>query len=326
MSERTPPSPAFREAFLAAAGERMAMRFDRFVELALYHPSCGYYTATRKRVGREPGTDFFTSTSSGPLFGELIASACVSLLPCDPDQVTFVELGAEPEAAILKEAPHPFRATEVRPLGASLGLSGRLAVFSNELLDAQPFRRFVVRNRRWVECGVALTEQGHLEEVDWPSAGEPWLPHPGEEGTRFDAPRAAAELVATLGRGDWKGLFVAVDYGKSLPQLAGDCPAGTARAYWRHTQHNDLLDRPGEQDLTVHVCWDWIAESLVAAGFSDPRLESQEAFLMHHAGTAIERLLKEDGGKRGPRSRSLLQLLHPANMGQAFQVIWALRS
>jgi hypothetical protein len=100
------------------------MRFDRFVELALYHPRCGYYTATRKRVGREPGTDFFTSTSSGPLFGELIASACVSLLPCDPAQVTFVELGAEPEAAILKEAPHPFRAIGSGPSGRRLDSPG----------------------------------------------------------------------------------------------------------------------------------------------------------------------------------------------------------
>jgi len=325
MSERTPPSPAFREAFLAAAGQDSVMRFDRFVDLALYDPRCGYYTARRRRVGREPGTDFFTSTSSGPLFGELIASACASLAPGEPSQMTFVELGAEPDAAILTDAPHRFRATEVRQLGASLDLAGHLVVFSNELLDAQPFRRFVVREGRWREIGVALAKSGQLEEVDWPSDSEPWLPRPGEDGTRFDAPRAAAELVETIGQGDWQGLFVAVDYGKSFSQLAGECPAGTARAYWRHTQHNDLLDRPGEQDLTVHVCWDWISQSLGAAGFSAPQLESQEAFLMHHAGATIERLLKEDGGRRGPRSRSLLQLLHPANMGQSFQVIWALR-
>ncbi len=325
MPERTPPSPAFREAFLAAAGPGGAVRFDRFVELALYHPQCGYYTATRRRVGRAPGTDFFTSTSSGPLFGELIASACASLLGREPGQVTFVELGAEPTGGILKDAPHPFQTDDVRGLGASLALTGHLVVFSNELLDAQPFRRFVVRDQRWIEVGVALDPEGQLREVDWPGHAESWLPPPGAEGCHFDAPVAAAALVRELGRHDWKGLFVAVDYGKSFRQLAQDCPDGTARAYWRHTQHNDLLDRPGEQDLTVHVCWDWIADALVATGFSAPQLESQEAFLMHHAGGAIERVLREEGANRGPRSRSLLQLLHPANMGQSFQVMWAVR-
>ena len=37
--------------------------------------------------------------------------------------------------------------------------------------------------------------------------------------------------------------------------LIGDRPAGTARAYYRHEATRDLLARPGEQDLTCHVCW-----------------------------------------------------------------------
>lgn len=324
MPERTPPSPAFREAFLARADRRGVLRFDTFVALALYDPQCGYYTAHRRRVGREPGTDFFTSTSSGPLFGELVASACASLLGHAPSEVTFVELGAEPERTVLQDAHHPFRASEVRRLGAPLGLSGHLVVFSNELLDAQPFRRFVVRGHRWIERGVAWDGE-RLTETDWADADEPWLPRPGVDGTYFDAPRAAAEFVTAVGREGWKGLFVAVDYGKSLRHLAEDAPAGTARAYWRHTQHNDLLDRPGEQDLTVHICWDWIDQALREAGFSSPQLESQESFLMHHAAPMIETLLRDDAGKRGPRTRSLLQLLHPANLGQAFQVMWARR-
>jgi SAM-dependent MidA family methyltransferase len=46
------------------------MRFDRFMELALYHPQHGYYAAPSK-IGREG--DFFTSVSVGPLFGRMIA-------------------------------------------------------------------------------------------------------------------------------------------------------------------------------------------------------------------------------------------------------------
>ena len=49
---------------------RGPMRFDRYMELALYHPEHGYYAKPRK-IGREG--DFFTSVSVGPLFGRLLA-------------------------------------------------------------------------------------------------------------------------------------------------------------------------------------------------------------------------------------------------------------
>ena len=47
------------------------MPFARFMELALYHPGGGYYERGRGNVGR--GGDFYTSVSTGPLFGELLA-------------------------------------------------------------------------------------------------------------------------------------------------------------------------------------------------------------------------------------------------------------
>ena len=48
------------------------MRFDRFMELVLYHPERGYYRREREtpRTGRKG--DFYTSVSVGPLFGRLL--------------------------------------------------------------------------------------------------------------------------------------------------------------------------------------------------------------------------------------------------------------
>src|SRR5580658_7482368 len=107
-------SPEFLAAFRAGAGAEGSMAFSRFMELALYHPVAGYYRRPRPRVGTAPGTDFITATSTGPIFGELICAACVSLLGRrDPQEFNFVEIGAEPSAAtgsggILAELPHPF--------------------------------------------------------------------------------------------------------------------------------------------------------------------------------------------------------------------------
>ena len=56
-------------AEIRAAGP---MRFDRFMEMALYHPGSGYYAKVGgpSPIGRSG--DFFTSVSVGPLFGRLL--------------------------------------------------------------------------------------------------------------------------------------------------------------------------------------------------------------------------------------------------------------
>ena len=43
-----------------------------FMELALYHPTLGYYTRASKRTGR--AGDFYTSVDVGPQFGALLAA------------------------------------------------------------------------------------------------------------------------------------------------------------------------------------------------------------------------------------------------------------
>mgnify|MGYP003347625901 CR=1 FL=1 len=68
---------------------------------------------------------------------------------------------------------------------------------------------------------------------------------------------AATALLETIAAQPWTGLFLTCDYGRSLHELLTEYPAGTARAYHRHRQSNDLLAQPGEQDLTRHLCWDW---------------------------------------------------------------------
>lgn len=45
--------------------------FARFMELALYCPDYGYYQTKKDNPGRRG--DFFTSVSTGPLFGQLLA-------------------------------------------------------------------------------------------------------------------------------------------------------------------------------------------------------------------------------------------------------------
>ena len=320
---RAPASPAFLAAFRAAAGPAGRLSFARFMELALYHPEAGYYRAGRERVGRAPGTDFVTSATVGPLFGELVAAAAAHLLgPKAAPRHTFVELGAEPGRSVLAGVKHPFAAVRTLRLGDPLALSGDCVVFSNELFDAQPCVRTVYRGGEWWERTVELTAEGTLAEAEAPY---PEDRQPAPEGYAFDRPLAAARLAWEIAREPWRGLFLAFDYGKTELELRTGCPAGTARAYHRHRQEPDLLARPGEQDLTCHVCWDWIAAELTAAGFGAPGLEFQETFFVRHAGPAIAAVSAAEAARFSPRKQALLQLLHPGQMGQRFQVLYARR-
>jgi SAM-dependent MidA family methyltransferase len=225
---------------------------------------------------------------------------------------------------VLAGVTHPFGAVRTVRVGEPIELSGRCVVFSNELFDAQPCRRFVRRAGTWRELGVAERD-GRLVELELGGGVGSWLPTQAPEGYGFDAPRAAADLAARIAAQPWSGLFLAFDYGKSWPALAEETPAGTARAYHRHTQSNDLLARPGEQDLTCHVCWDWLRDALVEGGFAAPQLESQEAFFVRHAAEYLAAATAAEGARFSPKKLSLLQLLHPAHLGQKFQALHAWR-
>jgi SAM-dependent MidA family methyltransferase len=363
--------PEFLATFRQTAGDGGAMSFARFMELALYHPDTGYYAKRRRRIGRAPDTDFFTATSLGPVFGELVVAACVTLLEQRPPRDhTFVEIGTEPQVegaapsaplgymaalrarrarrppvpggsqiasndqgtpgSVLAGMAHPFASAATISLGQPLQLPSRAVVFSNELFDAQPCHRLVRMAGRWREGGVGLRDEA-LEEILLPEltpevqAALDRLPAAAPDGYRIDLPLAAAQLAERIAAQPWVGLFVAFDYGKSWRELAEDTPAGTVRAYLRHEQSNDLLAHPGGQDLTCHVCWDWLSEALTAHGFAAPVLESQEAFFVHHAAPALSRLTAAEAGRFSGRKLGVMQLLHPGNMGQKFQVLWARR-
>lgn len=326
MASPSPASEEFLTAFRRRAGAAGALPFDAFMELALYDPAVGYYRRPRPRVGTGGGTDFVTSASAGPLFGELVLAACLGLLgERNPREFTFLEIGPE-GAGILAGRPHPFGGARVLRPGDPLEIAGRCIVFSNELFDAQPFRRLVFRAGGWREIWVACQGRG-LAEVERPAAELP----PGlsglapPEGYRLDAPTGAGALLGRIAAGDWRGLFLAFDYGRRWSELAQDLPAGTARAYFRHRQEADLLARPGEQDLTCHLCWDWLEQGLSAAGFGPPVLESQEAFFVARAGGRLAAIVQAEAGRHGPRKSALLQLIHPAHFGQVFQVLHAAR-
>lgn len=324
-------SSDFYEIFATEPGATTGVSFARYMELAMYHPTAGYYTRDFKRVGRDEKADFYTATSFNPVFGELVVDALVKLLgPAAPGDFTCVEIGAEPGGGILRDIPHPFAGYKTISYGQPFDVPARAVVISNELFDAQPFHRVVWRGGAWRELGVALHGR-HLREVELPAltpelaaeAGR--LPKTSGENYHIDLPLRTVPLLGRIINQPWTGLFLAFDYGKSWEELAGHLPAGTARTYHRQKLGNDLLSRPGKQDLTCHICWDWLEDSLGQARFNEPVVESQESFFTRHAAKTLAAITAAEASSFSPRKRMVMQLLHPANMGQKFQALHALR-
>ena len=149
-----------------ALGNRASMPLDEFVQWALYHPKVGYYQKEKKRVGKGSENDFYTSTSLGSLWGELIVASTLNLLADqDPQNFTFVEIAAEPDSTILEDIEHPFRGHLIIRLGDPIQIPERSIVYSNEWLDAQPFKkfRFDGKQSKWKEIFVGIKENQIVE-------------------------------------------------------------------------------------------------------------------------------------------------------------------
>ncbi len=303
-----------------------------YIELALYAEGCGYYRRERERVGRSADRDFYTAESLGQVFARLVTTAAEDLLPeGTAARSQFIEIAAEPGRALLDHLPaHPFATSRVIRLGERIEVEGPVVIFANEWLDALPFHRLVFKDGAWRERGVTL-QDGKLQETVLDSlspavqAACARLPDRADEGYELDWPLAAEDAVRELLAQDWTGLLLLFDYGKPWPDLTENCPRGTARSYYRHQQGDDLLLRPGRQDITCDVCWTPLQERMEAAGCSKVTLESQESFLVQRAARAAESIIQSEAGQFSLDRQTLMELIHPANMGQRFQVLWGLR-
>jgi SAM-dependent MidA family methyltransferase len=317
------------QAILASAMAKGPIDYARYIEAVLYTPDIGYYTRLRERVGRNQNSDFYTAESLGPVFAECVIAAACNLLgkECSPADFSFVEIAAEPGLGLLQSVPHPFKDNRILRQGEPLQVAGQAVVFANEWLDALPFHRLCFHQGEWRECGVAMTQNCHLRECFLPAmspqvkAIHERLPSESEEGYRLDLPLAAEAALRALLAQNWTGVLMLFDYGQRWDALLHDLPQGTARTYYRHKQGGNLLTTPGERDITCDIIWDPLESISKEAGFAAVDVRRQESFFMHHAQEPIARIMQARAGQFSPQRQTLLELLHPGNLGHRFQVL-----
>jgi SAM-dependent MidA family methyltransferase len=305
------------------------LSYETFIHEALYHPNYGYYCTRRNRIGQHRDRDFYTASALQPTFSNLLVHAFEQLVAPEPiSNFHLVELGAENGHSIFEQHAHRFKSLIPVRIHDPVVIPSPAIVFSNELLDAQPFRRFLFKEGCWHEKIVILDESQHFAEglrlIGKAMPDEIPLITPVLPVYHLDWPSGASNLLSGLLQLPWKGLFITFDYGLSKEILLDERALGTARTYSHQKMGHDLLKHPGQQDITCHICWDEVERILLKHSFSGPQLERQEAFFLHHATEYLQRIVSEIDAF-SPEKRQLMELLHPHYFGEKFQVMWANR-
>ncbi len=301
-------------AFLQALQSELGgtIRFDRFMQEALYNPSFGYYTARINTVGRRG--DFSTMATLDHSLAAGIAGWIQKQCPRDVIEIgggngqlardILASLGWWKRRSIryhivevsgpLREAQKKllrgFRVRWHESLPAALEASrGSATLFSNELVDAFPCRVLERVEGGWQELHL------HIEDREFRQILHPCtLPdstvfqHPFRVGQRVEVHESYNRWLqawAPL----WKsGSMLTIDYGNTMPALYHRRPQGSLRGYAAHQLLSgaEIYQAPGRCDITADVNfsdleawgnnsgWTLISRSNLA-DFLAPRLPSR---------------------------------------------------
>lgn len=333
-----------------------AVTFARYMELALYAPGLGYYSAGARKFGAEG--DFVTAPELSPLFSRCVARHCAGLLAgmgggdilefgagsgamatdilleleriqALPPRYTILEVSADlrerQRETLAARAPHLLERVQWL---AALPEHFIGVVLGNEVLDAMPVHRF-----RWRDGQV------HELGVSWNGAGFAWceLPtctprlaarvqelaaaHAWPEGYESEVNLAAEDWLRSLAGVLERGVAVLFDYGFPRheyyhPQRSG----GTLMCHYRHRSHPDPLLLPGLQDITTHVDFSAMAAAALDAGLDVPGFANQANYLI---GSGLLELAQDaqDVRQQLEVAAQLKRLMMPGEMGELFKVL-----
>ena len=342
--------------------------FREWMQAALYDERAGYYCRL-DRIPQGRAGDYRTAPESSPLFAATFAwyfsklFAELFLEMGSPPAWTIFEAGAgggEFAHGVLKslEAHYPevFSATSYVIDEVSADARAKSAarvsefgdrvtfrslaevaepaivgiVFSNELIDAFPVHRVIMRDGRLRELCVGLDRSDfvwverdpHQSVAEYCGRIELRL----AEGQIAEINLAAEEFISRAAGLFAHGYLVTVDYGAERSELL-DSPDrfnGTLRAFHRHQLITNALARPGEQDLTTTVDWTQIKEAGRRAGLRAVRLERLDHFLLSEG--LLQRLSEvlaqtQDQVEALRLSTSAREMIMPHGLAASFQIL-----
>jgi SAM-dependent MidA family methyltransferase len=337
-----------RAAIQAAGG---AIPFSRYMDLALYAPGLGYYSAGARKFGA--AGDFVTAPELSSLFSRCLARQCAEVF-AEIGQASILELGAGsgvmaadmllelqaldrlPAEYLILEVSAELRERQRQTLASkATGLASRVrwldalpdafegVILGNEVLDALTVERFLKRPGGFDEYCVRIEGEGFAwltrpageQLAATLAAFETTLPQPLASGYVSELNLGVMPLISGLAHALTRGVLLLMDYG--YPRAAYYHPErsmGTLMCHYRQRAHDDPFLYPGLQDITAHVDFTAVAEAGTSSGLDLAGYTTQAHLLM---ALGVAGLAGAD--MRAAQQVKLLTL--PEEMGERFKAI-----
>lgn len=335
-----------------------AIPFAKYMQLALYAPGLGYYSAGLQKFGTKG--DFVTAPEISALFSRCLARQCCQVLQtlgggsilefgagsgvmaADlllelerqqklPQNYMILEVSGElrvrQQETLKTRIPHLFSRVQWLDRLPERPFSG--VILANEVLDAMPVHRFCVDDNGIQEFYVTSNN----EEFNWQ------LGPPSDDRLREMVDQLSIQQIPDTYDSEinlllpgWmksvsecleRGLVLLIDYGFPRHEYYHpDRSMGTLMCHYQHRSHMDPLILPGLQDITAHVDFTAVAEAAVDCGLQVAGFTNQAGFLL---GCGLVELAQgevvEDALTQIKTSQEIQKLTSPAEMGELFKVI-----
>lgn len=343
-----------------------ALDFTRYMELALYAPGLGYYSAGAAKFGA--AGDFVTAPELGFVFARCVARAIAptlretrgDILELGPGSGALAaELLAELERLdalparyfllersadlrerqrerVLRQCPH--LQERCVWLDAPPAKPWHGALIANEVVDALPVRTFALRDEGLFARAVGVDGDGRFvwREIPAGAALRADTAHFVPDASALPRPFMSeycptlVPWLAEVTRNLEHGAAWFIDYGYSrAAYYAPQRANGTLRCHFRQRAHDDPLILPGLQDITAHVDFDALREAGAAAGFAVDATDFQAQFLMRNGlGEVFAEAYANaaDEAARYALAQEVKRLTLPGQMGEAFRIMTFWRS
>ena len=325
----------------AVRSEGGRVTFERFMELALYHPVHGYYMGHVSAIGRRG--DFSTAAT----IGDSLVRSVVSWLKAESKQLSMpiaqvIELGGGTgrlASGILRafmpwqriryqivEISRTLRRLQEQVLrgrhvqwkdsveAALTAAQGEAILISNEFVDAFPCQRFELGSQGWKEILLALEGDTWREEYSEncaPPASSTFAVKYAT-GQRVETLQSYRKWLTSLDCHLHRGAILSVDYGGSPDEIYHRRPGGSIRAYFHHQRIDgmEIYLRPGRQDLTSDVNFVDLKEWGEQLELETVQLVTQADFIGQWAKP-----------QSASRSRADQYIADESGMGEAFKVL-----
>lgn len=330
------------------------MPFDEYMELCLYDPREGFFSAGPLRSGKTG--DFVTSPEISWAFGVPIGEWAEKSAPSP--QAALIEIGSgtgsllaqiadiwtmerdlvfavERSASARRHVAERFDGVIVAEAMIEIPAGIDAVIVANEVLDNIPAALARRVDGGWVEIAVDV-DGDVLVLVDVPARVEVlfWC------DDIFTDAHDGAVVSAQLGVTNWiEALFerfadvslCLIDYGGIARELTARNPGSVIRTYRKQQTGINWLQHPGEFDITVDVNVDGVVKAITRWGH-EARVMSQRAFCLDYGlgeviddvkeGEQVAASAGEIMSQLGNRSERLDMeaLVDPNGLG-AFQVI-----